>query len=185
MRQILAPLKGMTMLDQSVTIRSALKETEQLEILAQAIAETMPKEAPAADTEKAVDPSAMFKLSYGLFVLAAREGEKDNGCIVNTVIQLTDTPKRVAFAVNKANLTHDMIGNTGHFSISVLSQDVPFEIFQHFGFQSGRDADKFGGWAFAERSENGTLHLTKFTNAVIALESGLHPRTGGPHPVCG
>ena len=89
MRQILAPLKGMTMLDQSVTIRSALKETEQLEILAQAIAETMPKEAPAADTEKAVDPSAMFKLSYGLFVLAAREGEKDNGCIVNTAVSYT------------------------------------------------------------------------------------------------
>ena len=67
----------------------------------------------------------------------------------------------------RQNLTHDMIGNTGHFSISVLSQDVPFEIFQHFGFQSGRDADKFGGWAFAERSENGTLHLTKFTNRCV------------------
>lgn len=107
----------------------------------------------------------MFKLSYGS-LFCCRRGE--TRCIVNTVIQLTDTPKRVAFAVNKANLTHDMIGNTGHFSISVLSQDVPFEIFQHFGFQSGRDADKFGGWAFAERSENGTLHLTKFTNAVIA-----------------
>ena len=70
--------------------------------------------------------------------------------------------------MNKANLTHDMIVNTGLFSISVLSQDVPFEIFQHFGFQSGRDTDKFGGWAFAGRSENGTLHLTKFANAVIA-----------------
>ncbi len=75
------PLKGMTMLDQSVTIRSALKETEQLEILAQAIAETMPKEAPAADTEKAVDPSAMFKLSYGLFVLAAREGRRTTAAL--------------------------------------------------------------------------------------------------------
>lgn len=168
MRQILSPLKNMTMLDQSVTIRSSLKETEQLEILVQAIADTMPKAAPAAEAGNAVDPNAMFKLSYGLFVLAAREGEKDNGCIVNTVIQLTDTPKRVAFAVNKANLTHDMIVNTGLFSISVLSQDVPFEIFQHFGFQSGRDTDKFGGWAFAGRSENGTLHLTKFANAVIA-----------------
>ena len=73
----------MTMLDQSVTIRSSLKETEQLEILVQAIADTMPKAAPAAEAGNAVDPNAMFKLSYGLFVLAAREGEKDNGCIVN------------------------------------------------------------------------------------------------------
>ena len=106
MRQILSPLKNMTMLDQSVTIRSSLKETEQLEILVQAIADTMPKAAPAAEAGNAVDPNAMFKLSYGLFVLAAREGEKDNGCIVNTVIQLTDTPKRVAFAgqVSKAKI---------------------------------------------------------------------------------
>ncbi len=168
MRQLIAPWKGVHILDQTVTIRSSLKETEQLEILAQAVADTMPKAELAGDSDKAVDPNALFKLSYGLFVLSASAEGKDNGCIVNTVIQLTDTPKRLAFAVNRANLTHDMIAKTGVFSISVLSQDVPFEIFQHFGFQSGRDADKFAGWAFADRSENGTLHLTKFSNAVIA-----------------
>lgn len=168
MREILSPLQNMTILEQSVTIRSALKETEQLEILAQAIADSIPKQAAPAETQSAVDPNAMFKLSYGLFVLAGRDKEQDNGCIINTVIQITDTPKRIAFAVNKANLTHDMIQKNGVFSLSVLSQEVPFEIFQHFGFQSGREVEKFHGWAFAERSAAGTLYLTKFANAVIS-----------------
>ena len=168
MRELLSGLKNCTILDQAVTIRSSLKETEQLEILADAIDETIPKPQPTVVNDKALDPNAMFKLSYGLFVLSTREGEKDNGCIVNTVIQLTDTPKRLAFAVNKANLTHDMLLKSGVFSASVLSQDVPFEMFRHFGFQSGRDTDKFEGWAFSQRAENGTLYLTAFANAVIS-----------------
>ena len=82
--------------------------------------------------------AAMFKLTYGLFVLSAKEGEKDNGCIVNTVQQVTDTPNRIAVTVNKSNYTHDMILKTGRFNVSILSEDASFEIFQHFGFQSGR-----------------------------------------------
>lgn len=167
MRELLSGLEHTTILEQTVTIRSSLKETEQLAILVDAIDETIPKVSVGSD-DKAVDPNAMFKLSYGLFVLSARDGAKDNGCIVNTVIQLTDTPKRVAFAVNKANLTHDMLLKDGVFSISVLSQDVPFELFQHFGFQSGRDTDKFDGWAFSKRAENGTVYLTAFANAHIS-----------------
>lgn len=167
MRELLSGLEHTTILEQTVTIRSSLKETEQLAILVDAIDETIPKISVGSD-DKAVDPNAMFKLSYGLFVLSARDGAKDNGCIVNTVIQLTDTPKRVAFAVNKANLTHDMLLKDGVFSISVLSQDVPFELFQHFGFQSGRDTDKFDGWAFSKRAENGTVYLTAFANAHIS-----------------
>lgn len=167
MRELLSGLEHTTILEQTATIRSSLKETEQLAILVDAIDETIPKVSVAAD-DKAVDPNAMFKLSYGLFVLSARDGAKDNGCIVNTVIQLTDTPKRVAFAVNRANLTHDMLLKDGVFSISVLSQDVPFELFQHFGFQSGRDTDKFDGWAFSKRAENGTVYLTAFANAHIS-----------------
>ena len=167
MRELLSGLEHTTILEQTVTIRSSLKETEQLAILVDAIDETIPKISVGSD-DKAVDPNAMFKLSYGLFVLSARDGAKDNGCIVNTVIQLTDTPKRVAFAVNKANLTHDMLLKDGVFSISVLSQDVPFELFQHFGFQSGRDSDKFDGWAFSKRAEHGTVYLTAFANAHIS-----------------
>ena len=115
-----------------------------------------------------MDPTAMFKLSYGLFVLSAREDEKDNGCIINTVTQVTTTPNRITIAVNRANLTHDMIKRTGVFNVSVLSEDAPFELFRHFGFQSGRAADKFAGWAASRRSENGVLYLTACTNAYIS-----------------
>ena len=168
MRNLLSDLKNTTILDQAVTIRSSLKETEQLNILVDAIEETIPKVEPIMADDKTVDPNAMFRLSYGLYVLSARDGQKDNGCIVNTVMQLTDTPKRVSFAVSKANLTHDMLLKDGAFSVSVLSQDVPFELFQHFGFQSGRDIDKLDGWAFSQRAENGTVYLTAFSNAMIS-----------------
>lgn len=168
MRNLLSGLKNTTILDQAVTIRSSLKETEQLNILVDAIEETIPKVEPIMADDKTVDPNAMFRLSYGLYVLSARDGQKDNGCIVNTVMQLTDTPKRVSFAVSKANLTHDMLLKDGAFSVSVLSQDVPFELFQHFGFQSGRDIDKLDGWAFSQRAENGTVYLTAFSNAMIS-----------------
>ena len=90
-----------------------------------------------------MDNSALFKLSYGLFVLTARQDGKDNGCIINTVMQVTDTPKQIQIAVNKQNFTHDMIAATGEFNVSVLSEEAVFWIFLHYGFQSGRGVDKF------------------------------------------
>ncbi len=111
--------------------------------------------------------AAMFKLTYGLFVLSAKEGEKDNGCIVNTVQQVTDTPNRIAVTVNKSNYTHDMILKTGRFNVSILSEDASFEIFQHFGFQSGRDVDKFADWNDYERAENQITYITKGTNGYL------------------
>ena len=116
----------------------------------------------------AVDPNAMFKFSYGLFVLTAKDGAKDNGCIINTASQLTDTPKRITIAVNKANYTHDIILKTGVFNVSVLSEDAAMATFQRFGFQSGRNADKFAGCEGLERSANGLYYLTEGTNAVIS-----------------
>ena len=114
-----------------------------------------------------MDNTAFFKLSYGLFVLTARQDGKDNGCIINTVTQITDTPKRIQIAVNKDNLTHDMILATGEFNVSVLSQDAVFWVFQHYGFQSGRDTDKFA--AIPEsRSENGIRYIEGCTNAYIS-----------------
>ena len=111
----------------------------------------------------------MFKLSYGLFVLTAKDGARDNGCIINTVMQITDTPKRISIAVNKANLTHDMIKKTGVFNLSVLSQEAPFKIFQHYGFQSGKNVDKFEGHADAmPRTENGLIYLPASCNAVLS-----------------
>ncbi len=117
-----------------------------------------------------VNSKAMNKLSYGLFVLSARAGEKDNGCIVNTVTQVTTSPNRISIAVNNANLTCDMIAQTGVFSVSVLSTDAPFELFQHFGFQSGRDSDKFAGWEYSARDEAGVLHLTACANAWMSAK---------------
>ena len=114
-----------------------------------------------------MDNSALFKLSYGLYVLTARQDGKDNGCIINTAIQITDTPLRIQIAVNKQNLTHDMILQTGEFNLSVLSQDAVFWVFQHYGFQSGRDTDKFANIPEA-RTANGLRYIEGCTNAVIS-----------------
>lgn len=86
-----------------------------------------------------MDKAAMYKLTYGLFVLTAKDGIKDNGCIINTVMQVTTTPNRMIIVVNKQNYTHDMIQKTKAFNVSCLSEDVTFDVFRHFGFQSGRD----------------------------------------------
>ena len=126
-----------------------------------------------------MDNAALFKLSYGLFVLTARQQGKDNGCIINTAMQITDTPKQIGIAVSKENLTHDMVLNTGIFNISVLSQEAVFWVFQHYGFQSGRNTDKFASIPEA-RTENGLRYIEGCTNAVIsgrvvsAVDCGTH-----------
>ncbi|MFQ8666314.1 flavin reductase [Anaerostipes caccae] len=115
-----------------------------------------------------MNQAAMFQLSYGLFVLSAKNGEKDNGCIVNTVQQITTTPNRISIAVNKDNFTHDMIKDTGSFNVSILSEEVTFDIFKHFGFQSGRDIDKLKNFSDYERSSNGIFYLNKYANAFLS-----------------
>ena len=171
MRAEFSKLKNCTILDETVTIKSSLKEAqlESMDALAEAIVDSMPKhEAPVHTADAPVEQNAMFSLSYGLFVLTARDGAKDNGCIINTVTQLTDTPKRIPIAVNKANYTHDMIKKTGVFNVSVLSNDAPFAMFQHYGFQSGRDVDKFAGVQGMARATNGVYYLPYCTNAFIS-----------------
>lgn len=126
------------------------------------------------------DPKAMYALTYGLFVLTTRLGEKDNGCIINTAAQVTTTPNRVTIAVNKQNLTHDMIAASGVFNLSILSEEAKFDLFQFFGFRSGRDGDKMAGFTAGARSENGLLYVTEGTNAylcckvVSATDLGTH-----------
>ena len=126
-----------------------------------------------------MENNTLFKLSYGLFVLTARQGEKDNGCIVNTVMQITDDPKQIVVGVNKQNLTHDMILETGVFNVSVLAQEATFWFFEHYGFQSGRDVDKFANIPEA-RTENGLRYVAACTNAVISgkvtgtIDCGTH-----------
>ena len=175
MRELLSSMKDMTILEPSLTIKSAPTREQEavLSDIAAAVAADLkpaPKPAEPSVHEAKIEAPAMFKLSYGLFVLTAREGTKDNGCIINTVTQVTDSPKRIQIAVNKANYTHDMILHTGVFNVSILTQDAPFSVFQHFGFQSGRTVDKFTGCETENRAANGVLYVPKYTNAFIAAK---------------
>ena len=113
-----------------------------------------------------MDNSALFKLSYGLFVVTANEGEKDNGCITNTVIQVTNEPLRISVTINKSNYTCGMIERTGVFNVSVLAEDASFDTFKHWGFQSGKDTDKALGIEYY-RLENGVIYVINGVNAVI------------------
>ncbi|GHV31793.1 flavin reductase [Spirochaetia bacterium] len=115
-----------------------------------------------------IDNAAFFKLSYGLFLLTAKDGDKDNGCIINTITQITAMPQRISFAVNKNNFTHDMIRKTGVFTISVLGIETPFSFFQCFGFQSGRTIDKFAGAPETKRSANGIRYEPRYANSFIS-----------------
>lgn len=159
--------KNLTFLDSICSIKSSVKEEqrEQLVAMAKEIALT----AKGLSLQKPAVKDPMFKVSYGLYVLTAKE-EKDNGCIINTVMQVTAMPNQIAVGVNKQNYTHDIILHTGVFNISVLSEDVPFGVFQNFGFQSGKDIEKFASFHETSRAENGVLYLTAYTNSVISAK---------------
>ena len=116
-----------------------------------------------------MNEKAMHKLSYGLFVLTARDGDRDNGCIVNTAIQAASAPNQLSVCVNKANYTNEMIQKTGKFVVSIISQGAEFDLFKHFGFQSGRNVNKFDGFTDYARCENGLCYITKGTNAYISV----------------
>lgn len=115
------------------------------------------------------DPKSLFSISYGLYVVTCREGEKDNGLIVNTVTQVTDSPARVAVTINKANFSHDVIQRTGLMAVNCLSEDAPFEVFERFGFHSGADTDKFANLP-ALRAPNGLALLGEHINAWMTLK---------------
>ncbi len=115
-----------------------------------------------------MDKKTMYKLTYGLFVLTSAVDGKDSGCIINTAGQVTSEPNRISIAVNKANFTHDLVKESGKFNVSILSEDASFDIFKHFGFQSGRDVDKFAGYADCKRSANGLYYVTAGINGYIS-----------------
>lgn len=127
-----------------------------------------------------MNKKAMFKIGYGLYVLTAKEDDFNNGCIINTVSQVTSTPNRISITVNKSNKTHDMIMKTGEFNISILSEKADFSLFKRFGFQSGKDTDKFDGFDKYAVAENGIKYITDSTNAYIsarlfhAVDLGTH-----------
>ncbi len=112
----------------------------------------------------------MFNIQYGLFVVTTALDGRDNGCISNTVAQVTAQPNQISVALNKANYTTDMIRQSGRFTVSILSEAAGFDLFTHFGFQSGRTVDKSAGFADCRRTQNGTLAVTRGTNAFISAE---------------
>ncbi len=114
-----------------------------------------------------IDNKAMYKISYGLYMLTTTDGEKQNGCIVNTVQMFTDNPKRITLFVNKANYSNELLKKTGIFNVSVLTESAPFDLFKQFGFVSGREKDKFE-WGKYETSENGLYYLPEHANAVLS-----------------
>ncbi|MBP3728743.1 MAG: flavin reductase [Lachnospiraceae bacterium] len=119
----------------------------------------------------------MFKIGYGLYVVTSHDGQKDNGCIVNTVVQLTSSPNRVAVCINKQNYTHHIVEQTGKLNLNCLSVEAPFSVFQEFGFVSGRAADKFAGKK-VNRSDNGLVYLDQYINAYLSLRVEEHKDMG-------
>jgi flavin reductase (DIM6/NTAB) family NADH-FMN oxidoreductase RutF len=115
-----------------------------------------------------IDKTALFKIGYGLYVVTSNDGTKDNGMIVNTVVQLTSNPCMVAVTINKSNYTHDVVKQSGIMNVNCLSVDTPFSVFENFGFKSGRDTEKFLNPSMLTRSDNGIVYIPAGTNAYIS-----------------
>lgn len=168
----LEAFKNITLIENVVTIKSAVK-TETLEaisVLAAELAYTINADMGNLNTEN-IDNNAFFKLGYGLYVLSAKDTEgKDNGCIINTVMQVTDTPKRILIAVNKSNYTNKIIKETGVFNVSTLTEKAPFDLFKRFGFQSGKDVNKFEDFTEFDRASNGISYINKNANSYISCK---------------
>ena len=168
----LANAKNITFVEPVVRILSSMDDAnkEQIQNLADALSSDYKAMKEIKEEKKPeLDPKALFKIGYGLYVVTSRDGNKDNGCIVNTVSQLTDTPLRVAVNINKLNYSHDLIKKTGVLNVNCLNNEAPFSVFQDYGFRSGRDCDKFEGKEVL-RSENGLVVLPHYVNAFFSLK---------------
>ncbi len=169
--------KDLTFAENTVKILGALNDTSNAALKALAQELCAEYEKPGAEELAKQDPKAMFKIGYGLYVVTTNDGKKDNGCIVNTVVQLTSTPNRVAVCINKQNYTHHIVEQTGILNLNVLSVEAPFSVFQEYGFVSGRAVDKFAGKTL-QRSGNGLLYLDKYINAYLSLKVEEHTDMG-------
>ena len=169
MKEMFADSRKITWLNHPVTIWSGVKKEtkDQLEAMAEELCREYIAQSPDAANKN--DLTALFRIGYGLYVVTSNDGKKDNGLIVNTVTQVSDNPNRVAVNINKANYSHHVIKQTGILNVNCLSVEAPFSVFQNFGFQSGRVADKFAGWAEV-RSDNGLRILPKYINACFSLK---------------
>lgn len=169
MKQMLAGCKNLTFAENVVHIKSALNEESagQLEALAAELCHDYLEQ--QSETANKNDLTALFKIGYGLYVVTSNDGKKDNGLIVNTVTQVTDTPNRVAVTINKQNYSHHVIKQTGIMNVNCLSTAAPFKVFETFGFQSGRTVDKFADCT-PLRSDNGLVFLPRYINAFMSLK---------------
>ncbi len=169
MREMLANSKNITFTDTTVKILSALNDesTAQLDILVEELCrEYLAQQDKTANKN---DLTALFKIGYGLYVVTSNDGKKDNGLIVNTVTQVTDTPNRIAVTINKANYSHHIIKQTGKMNINCLTVDAPFSVFEAFGFVSGRNVNKFADCE-PLRSDNGLVFLPRYINSFMSLK---------------
>ena len=169
MKKMLEGCKNLTFAENTVLIRSALNDESNAQI--QALADELCMDYKAQDngTANKNDLTALFRIGYGLYVVTSNDGEKDNGLIVNTVTQVTNTPNRVAVTINKENYSHHVIKQTGIMNVNCLSTEAPFKVFENFGFKSGRNTDKFADCT-PLRTENGLVMLPHYINAMMSLK---------------
>jgi len=169
MKKMLEGSKKLNLTETTVTIKSALSEESSAQI--DALVAELCRDYIAQDSETANknDMTALFKIGYGLYVVTSNDGKKDNGLIVNTVTQVTDTPNQIAVTINKANYSHHVIKQTGMMNVNCLSTEAPFKVFEVFGFQSGRNVDKFADCT-PLRSDNGLVFLPRYINSFMSLK---------------
>lgn len=169
MRSMLEPCQNITYTDTTVRIHSALDEdsTAQLDALAEELCQDYL--AQHSETANKNDLTALFNIGYGLYVVTSNDGKKDNGLIVNTITQVTNTPNRIAVTINKDNYSHHVIRQSGIMNVNCLSVEAPFSVFETFGFQSGRAVNKFEGCE-PLRSDNGLVFLPRYINSFMSLK---------------
>ena len=169
MKDMLSKQPNINFIEPVVHIKSSVNETNIEEI--KKLAHNISLDYVARDEKQADknDMKALFSIGYGLYVVTSNDGQKDNGLIVNTVVQLTDNPNRVMVSINKKNYSHEVIQKTGIMNVNCLSVEAPFKVFEHYGFQSGRDVDKFKGQEVL-RSDNGLVFLPRYINAFFSLK---------------
>ena len=169
MKKMLEGCKNLTFTDTTVKILSALNDTskEQIEKLSDELCQDyIAQNGATADKH---DMTALFNIGYGLYVVTSNDGKKDNGLIVNTVTQVTNSPNRIAVCINKQNYSHHVIKQTGMMNVNCLSVEAPFSVFETFGFQSGRNVDKFANCE-PLHSDNGLVFLPKYINSFMSLK---------------
>ncbi len=169
MKGMLEGCKNITYTENNVKILSALNDESNAQLTA--LSDELCREylAQQSETANKSDMTALFKIGYGLYVVTCNDGKKDNGLIVNTVSQVTDTPNRIAVTINKANYSHHVIKQTGIMNVNCLTVEAPFKVFETFGFQSGRNVDKFADCT-PLRSDNGLVFLPRYINAFMSLK---------------